>query len=135
MADLEDARRIALSFPESIQGENEDGRQVGFSVNGKGFAWTYMERVEGQRGRVPRPDVLAVRVANEDEKQMLLTSDPAKFFTTAHYNGFPAVLVRLAAIETDELTELLTDAWRCRAPRKLVKTFDAALAGIARGPD
>ena len=52
---------------------------------------------------------------------MLLASDPDKFFTEPHYNGFPAVLVRLPAIGEDELRELITDAWRIQAPRKLVR--------------
>jgi hypothetical protein len=69
--------------------------------------------------------VIAVRVANDAEKQLLLASDEQKFFTEPHYNGFPAVLVRLAAIEVDELEELITDAWRCQAPRALVKEFEA----------
>jgi len=68
-----------------------------------------------------RTSVLAVRVANEPEKQMLLASDDEKFFTEPHYNGFPAVLVRLAELDAEELTELLTDAWRTKAPKKLLK--------------
>jgi hypothetical protein len=55
---------------------------------------------------------------------MLLASDEDKFFTEPHYNGFPAVLVRLPAIEPDELEELIIDAWRCQAPRAVVKEFD-----------
>ena len=88
----------------------------------------WKERVEPGEPRVPNPGVLAVRVANAGEKEMLLASDPdaAKFFTEPHYNGFPAVLVRLAAIDVDELEELLTDAWRCQAPKKLVRDYDAA---------
>ena len=62
-----------------------------------------------------------VRKAGLAEKDMLLASDPAKFFTEPHYNGFPAVLVRLPAVETDELRELITDAWRCQAPPRLVR--------------
>jgi len=68
--------------------------------------------------------VLAVRVANAVEKEMLLASDPEMFFTEPHYNGFPAILIRLEAIGADELEELLTDAWRCQAPRSLVREFD-----------
>src|SRR2546423_104915 len=117
----EDVRRIALALPETSEGEG----QLGFSVAGKGFAWSWKERVEKKKPRVERRDVLAVRVANEDEKQALIAADPEKFFTEDHYNGFPAVLVRLAAIEVDELEELLTDAWRCRAPRALAAAFDA----------
>jgi hypothetical protein len=63
--------------------------------------------------------VLAVRVASLAEKEELLAADPEKFFTEPHYNGFPAVLVRLPAIDADELAELITDAWRCQAPRAL----------------
>ena len=75
--------------------------------------------------------MLAVRVANDAEKQMLIAADPEKFFTEPHYNGFPAVLVRLPAIDDEELAELLTDAWRCLAPRALVKAFDAGADMIA----
>jgi hypothetical protein len=70
--------------------------------------------------------VLAVRVANVGEKEALIASDPEKFFTEPHYNGYPAVLVRLAAAGVKELRELLTDAWRIQAPKALVKAFDAA---------
>ena len=61
-----------------------------------------------------------MRVTGEEEKRVLIASDPAKFFTEPHYNGYPAVLVRLDAIDEDELTELLTDAWRAAAPRRLL---------------
>jgi hypothetical protein len=124
MADQLDIRRIALSLPETS--EEED--RFAFSVENKGkrkaIAWVWQERVEAKRPRVLRPDVVAIRVANQSEKEMLLASSEEKFFTEPHYNGFPAVLVRLAAIDVDELAELLTDAWRCQAPRALVKDFD-----------
>jgi hypothetical protein len=122
VADFEDARRIALSLPTATQ------HGSGFRVNDKLFAWTYMERVTGRRARVERPDVLAVRVTDEGEKRALIAEDPEKFFTTDHYNGYPAVLVRLPAIDAEELRELLTDAWRTRAPRRLVADFDADLS-------
>ena len=69
-------------------------------------------------------DVVAIRVANGAEKEALLASSPEKYFTEPHYNGFPAVLVRLAAVDPDELAELITDAWLCQAPRALVRNFD-----------
>ncbi|HSS10460.1 MAG TPA: MmcQ/YjbR family DNA-binding protein [Acidimicrobiales bacterium] len=129
MADQRDVRRLALSLPETSQ---EEGR-FAFSVrNGsklKGFAWIWMERVTPKKPRVPNPDVLAIRVANQSEKEMLLASDEEKFFTEPHYNGFPAVLVRLAAIDVGELEELIIDAWRCQAPRVLVKDFEQRGAG------
>jgi hypothetical protein len=118
VADIDDARRIALSLP----GVTDEGSR--FRVAGKLFAWTYMESVAGRRGRVPRPDVLALRVAEEAEKHVLIAADPATFFTTAHYKGYPAVLARLPEVEEDELVELVTDAWRTRAPRGVVAAFD-----------
>jgi hypothetical protein len=90
----------------------------------KGFAWSWMERVEPKEPRVENLNVLAVRVGNTAEKEMLLASDPETFFTEPHYHGFPAILIRLEAIDVDELEELLTDGWRCQAPRALVKEFD-----------
>jgi len=121
MADAEDVRRIALSFPATSE------RNSGFGVNDKGFAWFYQEKIEGQRGRVERLDVFAVRVADLGEKEALLAADPEKFFTTPHYNGYPAVLVRLHAINVEELTDLLDDAWHLRAPKKLAAEFDARI--------
>ena len=117
MADETDLKRIARSLP----GAGESG----FDVGGKGYAWVYQQKVAGQKGRIERRDVLAVRVATLDEKDALIAADPDKFFTDAHYAGFPAVLVRLAAIDSSELTELLIDAWRTHASRKQAAEFDA----------
>ena len=96
-----------------------DGKQ-------KRFAWVWKERVDPKRARVPNHEVLAVRVADLEEKELLLASDPAgeTFFTEPHYNGFPAVLVRLAAIDPGELGELLVEAWYCMAPKALRSDFD-----------
>lgn len=124
MADREDVRRIALSLPEVTEGEDRFAFSVPNRGKAKGIAWVWMERVHPKKARVPQPAVLAVRVSGEDEKQMLIASDPGKFFTEPHYNGYPAVLVRLAAVEPDELEELITDAWRCQAPPALVAEFD-----------
>jgi hypothetical protein len=62
---------------------------------------------------------LPSRSASLDDKEFLLASDSAKFFTEPHYNGYPAVLVRLAAVRAPELRELITEAWRCQAPKGL----------------
>lgn len=128
MASLDDVRRIAQSLPEAVQDESGYAFSVPNRGKYKGFAWVWNERVEPKRPRVPNPDVLAVRVAGQDDKAMLLASDTTKYFTEAHYDGFPAVLVRLSAIEPAELAELLTDAWRCLAPRALVREFDERAA-------
>ena len=69
--------------------------------------------------------MLAVRVANLEEKEALLALGEACFFTEPHYHGFPAILVRLAAIEVDDIEALLIEAWRCMAPKRLVAQYDA----------
>ena len=120
MASQADVRRIALSFPET---EESDGR-FAFSVRNtdklKGFAWVWMERIQPKKPRVANPAVLAVRVANEGQKEALISAEPTKFFTEPHYNGFPAVLVRLAEVNARELRVLLEEAWRCQAPAELL---------------
>ena len=125
MARQRDVRRIALSLPDTVEAPDRFAFSVRSGAKEKGFAWVWMERVDPKRARVPQPKVLAVRVANLGEKDALIASDPEKFFTEPHYNGYPAVLVRLAAVGTKELRELLTDAWRAQAPKALVKQFDA----------
>jgi hypothetical protein len=124
VATQDDVRRIAFSLPEVV----EDG--TSYSVTNKGkpkrIAWVWRERVHPKKSRVLNPAVLAVQVADLDEKEMLLASDDgSKIFTEPHYNGYAAVLIRLEAIDVDELTELITDAWRCQAPAALVEAFDA----------
>ncbi|HEV7648823.1 MAG TPA: MmcQ/YjbR family DNA-binding protein [Actinophytocola sp.] len=105
MVTEDDVRRIALSLPHTV--ERPSYGTPGFRVKDKLFARI---REEG--------DVLLVWVAGEGEKRGLIASDPAKFFTTPHYDGHPTVLVRFAAIDVGELTELLTDSWRVRAPKR-----------------
>jgi hypothetical protein len=124
MASQKDVRRIALSLPEVTEGEEHFAFSVLNKGRAKGFAWVWLERLEPKAPRVPQPKVLAVRVANQADKAMLLGSDPQKFFTEPHYNGFPAVLVWLSLVDAAELKELLTEAWRCQAPKALVRAFD-----------
>jgi hypothetical protein len=125
MATQADVRRIARSLPGVSEGEDRFGFSVRNKNKDKGFAWVWLERVDPKKGRVPQPKVLAVRVADEGEKFALVASDPEKFFTEPHYNGYPAVLIQLSAIRVPELRELITDAWRCMAPRDAVAEFDA----------
>jgi len=124
MADQGDVRRIALALPDTSEAEDHFGFSVHNKGKQKGFVWAWNERVEPKKPRVPRADVVAVRVANDFEKEALLASGEEKFFTEPHYNGFPAVLVRLPLIPLDELEELITDAWRCQAPRALVDALE-----------
>jgi hypothetical protein len=124
MANQSDVRRIAMSLPETVETTDHFAFSVRNKDKLKGFVWIWLERVAPRKPRVPRPDVIAVRVANLYEKDLLLSMDSTKFFTEPHYNGFPAVLVRLDAVESAELEVLITDAWRCQAPKALVKTIE-----------
>jgi hypothetical protein len=123
VATQEDVRRIALSLPETVESEDRFAFSVRSKAKLKGFVWVCIERVAPKKPHVPQPDVIAVRVANLDEKDALLSMDSSKFFTEPHYNGFPAVLVRLPAVDLDELEELITDAWLCQAPKALASTL------------
>ena len=127
MANQQDVRRIALSLPATSEGQDHFAFSVLNKGQQKGFAWVWRERVEPKKPKVPRPDVLAVRVRDQAEKAALLAGDPERFFTEPHYNGFPAVLVRLPKVTRAQLRMLLVAAWRCQAPRHLVE-------GVARPP-
>jgi hypothetical protein len=119
MATRSDVRKIALSFAETKEQEGDFAFAVLNKTKYKGFCWVWKERIDPRKPRVPNPEVLAVRVANLDAKEMLLMADPAKFFTEPHYDGFSAVLVRLKAIGRAELRALLADAWATQAPKSL----------------
>src|SRR5262245_43120041 len=120
MATQADVRRIALSLPETREKEGHFAFEVLNGAKYKGFAWVWMERVHPRKPRTACPGVLAVRVPNLDAKEILLMSDQQKFFTEPHYDGFPAVLVRLAEIGRTELRELIVQAWEAQAPKALV---------------
>jgi hypothetical protein len=71
----------------------------------------------------PEGDILAVRVSDEGVKFALIADEPGIYFTTPHFDGYPAVLVKLAEIEVPGLEELITEAWLTQAPKKLVEEF------------
>jgi hypothetical protein len=110
MVEWETARELALSFPEV---EEETSGRARFRVRGKAFAWIARERDGGG---------LAVRV-DRDEKQLILDANPDAYFTSPHYNGYPAVQVRLEQIDVDELRERLEDAWLIQAPKRLAADY------------
>ena len=120
MVTIEDVRRIALSLPETSEGPLYG--TPGFRVKDRAFARL---RDEGA--------TLVAWVPDEDEKEALIATQPEVFFTLPHYDGHPSVLVRLAAIDADELREVLIDAWRARAPRRLRATFDATHGAAGSG--
>jgi hypothetical protein len=116
MATLDDVRRIALALPETTT----DDSGMAFFIGGRQFAWPWLERVDSKRARVPNPGVLCVRIADESEKDVLIGMNREVFFTEPHYDGYPAIQVRLAAIDEALLRKLLADAWRTRAPKHLL---------------
>jgi hypothetical protein len=120
MADADDVRRVALALPD-VEEIDSDG--FDFRVGGRGFVWSYPERLPGQR-RVIRTDIAVLFVGDEAEKQALLLGEPEVFFTAPGYDGWPLVMLRLAAVDLERLTELVTDAWRMRAPRDLAGELD-----------
>ena len=131
MADAHDVCRLALALPH-VEEIDSDG--FDFRVGGKGFVWSYPERRPGQPRRI-RTDIAVLYVGDEAEKQALLLGEPGIFFTTPGYDGWPLVMVRLAEVDAGRLTELVTDAWRMRAPAALAGELGEAggLPGAGRG--
>lgn len=119
MATQADVRRIAAKLPGAVESTDRFGFGVMNKGKVKGFVWVWLERIDPKKARVPQPKVIAVRVANLDDKEFMLGLDPVKFFTEPHYNGYPAVMIRLPAMSAAELRPILTEAWRCVAPRDL----------------
>jgi len=114
MADADDVRSIALSLADV---EEIDSEGFDFRVGGRGFVWSYPERIPGSR-RVIRSDIAVLYVGDEAEKQALLKGEPDKFFTTSGYDGWPLVMLRLERVTVKRLRELVTDAWRMRGDRE-----------------
>ncbi len=111
MVTEDEVRAAALSLPETS--EKPSYGMPGFRVRTKGFARLH-----------ELPGVLMLWCADVGEKEALIASDPETFFTTPHYDGYSSVLVRLDQIDSDELLDLLTAAWRSRAPTRLLDEFD-----------
>lgn len=120
MTDQDDVRRIAMGLPDVT----EDGDRAAFRVRGKAFAWVWLERADPKARREPNPEVIGLRVGGELEKESLIGMDSDAFFTEPHYDGFPAVLVRLHAVELGLLEELIVSAWRIQAPKRLAATLE-----------
>ncbi|KOX02830.1 hypothetical protein ADK66_29990 [Micromonospora sp. NRRL B-16802] len=127
VADADDVRRLALALPHVVE---VDSAGFDFRVADKGFVWSYPERRPG-KPRLIRTDVAVLFVGDEAEKQALLLGEPDLFFTAPGYEGLPLVLLRLPEVGVERLSELVTDAWRMRAPAALVADLDdpATLSG------
>ena len=75
------------------------------------------------------PDALVMRVADMGEREALLQGQPEAFFSTPHYDGYPYVLIRLEKVDLQELAELIEEAWRIKAPKRVIKAYDAEREG------
>jgi len=125
MADADDVRRLALALPNVVENPSAG---FDFRVADKGFVWSYPERRPG-RPRVIRTDVAVLFVGDLEEQQALLLGEPDLFFTAPGYESSPLVMLRLDQVGVERLAELVTDAWRMRAPEDLVGGLDLDLDG------
>jgi hypothetical protein len=124
MATWDDVRRIALALPETSESISRDLRH--WNVKDKGFVWERPLRrsdLEALGDAAPDGPILGARVEHLVAKEALLADDPAVYFTTPHFDGYPAVLVRLERIGLDDLDELVTEAWLARAPKRLARAY------------
>ena len=124
MADWEDVRRLALSLPDTS--EKPQWGNASWRVRDKSFVWERPLRASDLRAlgdAAPDGPILGARVEHEVAKQALIADDPEVYFTTPHFDGYAAVLVRLERIALGELEELITEAWLCRAPNRLAKEY------------
>ena len=128
MATWADVRKLALALPETAERISRDGTAE-WRVNDKSFAWErpLRRRDLGELGdAAPTGPILGVRVADVGVKEALVAADPTVYFTTSHFDGYPAVLVRLTRIGRRELKELITEAWLLRAPKRLSRAYPPA---------
>lgn len=130
MAGWDDVRRIALALPETSEGVSRG--LAAWRVRDKAFVWERPLRNADLRALgedAPDGPILGARVEHLVAKEALLADDPAVFFTTPHFDGYPAVLVRLDRIGLEELDEVIVEAWLARAPKRLVREYIRA-AGL-----
>src|SRR5258708_17974840 len=112
MVTEDDIGRLCLSLPGRVQ--KPYNRLPSFRVRGNLFLRIH-----------ELPDAFFVRCADLEERNELLKAEPGKFFITAHYDGYPAVLVRLSQVDLDEMTELVIESWRLCAPQRMLAAYDA----------
>jgi hypothetical protein len=124
MATWDDVRRIALELPETSEVTSRDLRH--WRVKDKHFVWERPLRradLEALGDDAPDGPILGARVEHLVAKEALLADDPSVFFTTPHFDGFPAVLVQLDRIGLEDLREVIVEAWLVRAPKRLAKEY------------
>jgi len=124
MATWDDVSRLALALPEVVEATDTNGYK--WEVRRKHFAWERPLRkrdIEELGDEVPEGEILGAMVADLTDKRGLIGSNPAVFFKIPHFVHYPAVLVLIEKISLAQLNEVLTEAWLCRAPKKLAAAF------------
>jgi hypothetical protein len=124
VAGWDDVRRIALALPETS--ERPSHGNVSWRVRDKLFVWERPLRQADMRAlgdAAPVGPVLGARVEHVGAKEALLADDPSVYFTTPHFDGYPAILIRLDEIDVDELAEVIVEAWLVQAPKRLAKEY------------
>jgi hypothetical protein len=124
LATWDDVRRIALALPETTEEVSRENAH--WRVKDKGFVWERPLRrsdLEALGEAAPEGPILGARVEHLVAKEALLANDAHVFFTTPHFDGYPAVLVRLDEISVEDLEEVIVEAWLCRAPKRLARAF------------
>lgn len=129
MADWDDVARLALSLPETGERVSRDLRQ--WRVRDRLFVWERPLRrsdLEALGPDAPDGPILGARVEHEGAKRALIADDPSVFFTTPHFDGYPAILARLEAMSPALLEEVIVEAWLNRAPKRVAQAFEEAPA-------
>jgi len=124
VADWDDVRRMALALPESSERISRDLRQ--WVVKDKLFVWERPLRradLAALGDAAPDGPILGARVEHLVAKEAMVADPSGVFFTTPHFDGYPAVLVRLDAIAPADLEEVVVEAWLARAPKRLAQEF------------
>jgi hypothetical protein len=123
----DDVRRIALALPDTS--ERTSHGNAAWRVRDKPFVWERPLRPADLRAlgdAAPAGPILGARVEHVGAKEALLADDPGVYFTTPHFDGYPAILVRLDEIGIDELEEVIVEAWLVQAPKRLAREWEAA---------
>jgi hypothetical protein len=124
VATWDDVRRLALALPETSERRSRELAQ--WRVRDKLFVWERPLRrsdLEALGASAPHGPILGARVEHEGAKQALVADDPGVFFTTPHFDGHPAILVRLERVAPADLEEVVVEAWLARAPRRLAEAY------------
>lgn len=129
-ASLDDVRRLALALPDTS--ERVSRGQLRWEVRGRLFVWERPLRDSDLRAlgsRAPEGPILGARVEHLGAKEALVTDPSGVFFTTPHFEGYAAVLIRLDRIAHEELAEVVVDAWLARAPVRVARAYVEERAG------